>query len=155
MFPYFFDSSLLVKRYVKETGTSWVINIFRPRSHNQIFVAEITLAEVVSALVRRHRGLSVSSLNYSKRAMARFQRAFDTKFFKVRVDLTVIREAALLAEKHFLRGYDAVQLATALQIESERKRIGASGLIFVSADNELNNAAQAEGLAIENPNSYP
>jgi len=155
MFPYFLDSSSLVKRYVKETGTAWVINIFRPRSHNQIFVAEITLAEVVSALTRRHRGLSASSLNYGKRAVARFQRAFDTKFFKVRIDLTTIREATLLAKKHFLRGYDAVQLAVALQIESERKIVGASSLIFVSADNDLNNAAQAEGLSVENPNNYP
>ena len=46
MTPYFFDSSSLVKRYIKETGTAWVIDKFRPHSHNQIFVAEITLVEL-------------------------------------------------------------------------------------------------------------
>ena len=155
MSTYFFDSSSLVKRYVKEIGTAWVIDIFRPHSHNQIFVAEITLAEVVSALTRRHRGLSVSTHNYGKRATSRFRRAFDTKFFKVRVDSTIIQDATLLAERYFLRGYDAVQLAVALQVEAERKQLGASPLTLVSADNELNDAAQAEGLSIENPNNYP
>ncbi len=155
MIAYFFDSSALVKRYVKETGTSWVITIFRPHSRHQIFVAEIVLVEVASALARRHRGLSVSSSTYGKRAMARFQKAFDTKFFKVSADLTIIQQAVLLAEKHFLRGYDAVQLATALQVERERKAFGASTIIFVSADDDLLAAAQVENLIIENPNHHP
>jgi len=155
MAAYFFDSSAIVKRYIKETGTAWTVNIFRPRSHNQIFVSEVTLVEVISALARRHRGLSASSVDYGKRTARRFQTAYDTKFFKTRVDLATVREAALLAEKYFLRGYDAVQLATAVRIEGERKLIGAASLIFVSADDDLNNAAQAEGLLVENPDNYP
>jgi uncharacterized protein len=54
-----------------------------------------------------------------------------------------------------LRGYDAVQLAAALTTNDERISRGLLPLIFVSADTELNDAAQAEGLAIENPNNYP
>jgi len=69
--------------------------------------------------------------------------------------LATVREAALLAEKYFLRGYDAVQLATALRIEGERKVIGAASLVFVSADEDLNQAAQAEGLSVENPDNCP
>ena len=60
-----------------------------------------------------------------------------------------------LADKYELRGYDAVQLAAAVEIEKRIKLIGNSPLIFVSADNELNNAEIAEGLAVENPNNYP
>jgi predicted nucleic acid-binding protein len=54
-----------------------------------------------------------------------------------------------------LRGYDAVQLATALETNRKRLSDGLSALVFVSADAELNNAAQAEGLEVENPNNYP
>ncbi len=68
--------------------------------------------------------------------------------------MATIREAALLAEKYFSRGYDAVQLATALRIEGERKLIGAASLVFVSADEDLNKAAQAEGLSVENPDTH-
>jgi len=41
----FFDSSGLVKRYVAETGTAWVIGLLRP-SANDIFIANITGIEV-------------------------------------------------------------------------------------------------------------
>lgn len=50
MQAYFMDSSALVKRYIKEIGSAWVINLFRPHSFNQIFVSEITLAEVIARL---------------------------------------------------------------------------------------------------------
>ncbi len=50
MAAYFLDSSAAAKRYIKEAGTTWVIKLFRPQSSNQIFVAEIILAEVISAL---------------------------------------------------------------------------------------------------------
>lgn len=155
MQPYFFDSSALVKRYVNEIGTAWIINLFGSRARHQIFVVEITLAEVISALARRHRGLSVSSRAYGGRATMRFHKAFDTKFFKVKVHLPMIRHAALLAEKCFLRGYDAVQLAAAMEVEAERRLVGASPLTLVTADTDLLSAANSEGLLVENPNSHP
>ena len=71
------------------------------------------------------------------------------------MDLATVREAALLAEKYFLRDYDAVQLATAVRIEVERKLVGAAALTFVSADEDLNKAARAEGLLVENPDNHP
>jgi hypothetical protein len=54
-------------------------------------------------------------------------------------------EASHLAEKHALRGYDAVQLASALKANEERVSNGLSPLTVVSADTELNDAAHAEG----------
>jgi hypothetical protein len=59
-----------------------------------------------------------------------------------------------LAETHALRGYDAVQLAAALNVNSA---CAAAGAVFtlVSADGELNAAARAEGLAVEDPNLHP
>jgi len=52
---YLFDSSAVVKRYVRETGTVWVLSITAPTAGHFIYVAHITGAEVVSALVRQAR----------------------------------------------------------------------------------------------------
>jgi hypothetical protein len=54
-----------------------------------------------------------------------------------------------LAKVHSLRGYDAVQLASALEVENELTSLNLPNLIFVSADNELNNAAKSEGLTVQ------
>ena len=47
--------------------------------------------------------------------------------------------------------YDAVQLAAALELN----RISQGGIVLVSADQDLNAAATAEGLTVENPNLHP
>ena len=154
MANYFFDSSSLMKRYAKEQGTNWVINIFRKKANNRIHIAEITYVEVISALSRRHRGNTITTSNF-QRSINRFRKTFRTKFFITPIDLNIIEEAGLLAEKYYLRGYDAVQLSCALEIEKTRKSLSASSIIFVSADNALNQAAASEGLKVENPNNYP
>jgi hypothetical protein len=59
-----------------------------------------------------------------------------------------------LAKKYGLRGYDAIQLAAALQTQEMRARSSLSALLFLSADKELNTAAVNEGLRVENPNEY-
>ncbi len=154
MANYFFDSSSLMKRYAKEKGSAWIISLFRPFSNNRIYVAEITFVEVISALSRRHRGKSISTQTY-KKAVDRFRRNFKTKFFATDIDTQLIDLASDLAEKHVLRGYDAVQLACAVQLHQLRQKAKLSPFIFVSADNALNQAAQNEGLTVDNPNNYP
>jgi uncharacterized protein len=62
----------------------------------------------------------------------------------------LIDHAAMLARTHALRGYDAVQLAAALEIQSQIPT-----LALISADQELNTAAAAEGLAVDDPNTHP
>jgi predicted nucleic acid-binding protein len=63
-------------------------------------------------------------------------------------DLTpaVVTAAARLAEKHALRGYDAVQLAVALEINTARTAQQLPSLILISADAELNTATGIELL---------
>ena len=62
----------------------------------------------------------------------------------------MLQRAALLADTHALRGYDAVQLAAAMEV-----RLQVPALILVSADTELNSAATAEGMPVEDPNTHP
>jgi hypothetical protein len=63
--------------------------------------------------------------------------------------------AVLLARSHGLRAYDAVQLASAIDIQRDHRDAGLAPVTLVSADRDLNAAATAEGLPVEDPNLHP
>jgi len=69
----------------------------------------------------------------------------------ISTDRKVINQATDLTDRHPLRAYDAVQLATALRLAEALDEEGLS-LTFVSADARLCTAAEQEGLAMVNPN---
>lgn len=56
-----------------------------------------------------------------------------------------------LTQNHRLRGYDAVQLATALVTSDTLQVQNLSAPIFVASDNDLLSAATDENLPVENP----
>ena len=68
---------------------------------------------------------------------------------------SVVDEAVRLLEAYPLRAYDAVHLATALVAKQRLIDGGLTPLIFLSADDRMNDAASAEGLAVDNPNDHP
>lgn len=154
MSAYYFDSSALVKRYSVEIGSKFIIGLLRPSAKNRFYSSKITEVEVCAALARKQKGLKMSATDLTK-ALLRFRRNFAKIFNKPDVTDSIVSEAVRLTENYALRGYDALQLATALETNRKRLSDGLSELIFVSADTELNNAAKAEGLTIENPNNYP
>jgi hypothetical protein len=149
----FLDSSALVKRYIAEAGSAWVAGLMIPPVTNPIHIGVVSGAEVVAALARRGRVGSLSPDQVS-RAIAEFSDDWSELYELVRADRAVVNRAMLLAQKHGLRGYDAVQLAGALEV-SEFAHQFQSGFVLVSADAELNAAATAEGLLVENPNLHP
>lgn len=55
MAAYFFDSSATVKRFAKEKGTNFVLDVMRPSAKNLIYAARITEVEVCAALSRRKK----------------------------------------------------------------------------------------------------
>lgn len=150
----FLDSSSLVKRYALETGTSWVFGLVRRSAKNRLYLARITGVEVVAALTKRMRVGSLSARATAK-AIKRFEREFANRYVLIEVSPQIVKSAMMLAKKYTLRGYDAVQLASALQANADRISVGGSPLIFISADKHLNSAATAEGLTIDNPNNHP
>ncbi|MEK6287855.1 MAG: type II toxin-antitoxin system VapC family toxin [Acidobacteriota bacterium] len=88
-------------------------------------------------------------------AVSDFVSDFSTQYQPMGLTLELAEQAASLAEKHGLRGYDAVQLATAVEANQVRDSLGLSKLIFVSADRALNKAALSEALLTDNPNLHP
>lgn len=155
---YFFDSSAIVKNYIDEPGSNWVKAIFNTISTDVIYAASITQVEVVAALVRKRKVSNLSASNAAS-AISQFKRDLLTDFREIELKSNIISRAVLLADKFSMRGYDAVQLASALEIHAHLVNLkvdfSVSTFTFISADDELNSAAQAEGLAIENPNNYP
>lgn len=154
MSAFYLESSALVKRYSAEAGSKFVIKLLQPSSGNRLYSAKITEIEVCAALTRKRKGLTMTAAAATK-SIARFRRNFAARFVKSDITDSIISDAIRLSDLHALRGYDAIQLAAALETNSERISRGIAPLTFVSADAELNSAAQAEGLAVENPNNYP
>jgi predicted nucleic acid-binding protein len=151
---YFLDSSVLVKRYVIETGTKWVREMTSPDASNRIILARITWVEVISALARRQREGTVSAIDITK-AIRNFRHHIQTQYQVVELDHTLAESASELLRKHPLRAYDAVQLASALYVQRTFFRVGASNFSFVSADNRLLTIAATEGLLSDNPLTHP
>src|SRR5438128_197717 len=106
---FFCDSSGIVKRYVNEVGSGWVERITDPASGHVIFIAWITGVEVVSALVRQARSGNLKATALAP-ALADFQHDFAVQYRKTGISPRIVIEAMTLAERHGLRGYDAVQL---------------------------------------------
>ena len=126
----------------------------RPSANNQLYLASIAGVEVIAALTRRARGGLITQKQFDK-AIRRFEREFINRYVIIEIDSPLISQAMGFARKHALRGYDAVQLAAALQVQQRRQSLRLQPLTLVSADDELNNAALVEGLLVENPNNHP
>ena len=149
----FLDTSALVKRYVSETGSIWIRDVAASEADNKLFVSRITWVEALSAFSRRKRedSLSASDTDIAIRA---FQHDWDTQYHIVELDYPVINAAGRLVQRHPLRAYDSVQLASALSLNPTFSRIAPDAFVFISADKRLTDLAQAEGLQTDNPNHH-
>jgi predicted nucleic acid-binding protein len=154
MSAYYFDSSALVKYYAQEIGTNWVRGLVDVQPVNEIFTALVTGVEIVAAIKRRER-MNLITASDTSAALAVFRNQFRTRFKAFRTSDTVVDRAMNLAEAHKLRGYDAIQLASALLIDERMTAQGVGPLTLISADDELNEAAQVEGLLTDDPNLHP
>jgi predicted nucleic acid-binding protein len=152
---YFFDASAIVKYFHNEPGTAWIKQIVDLRDAasvarvNQIYITDASLAEVPAAFAILERGgrisRSVRDLMYDK-----FLKSTSNEFQLLRITTERAFAAGELTQKYPLRGYDAIQLAIALDLNHDLKPQGLV-VLFVSGDNALLQAARAEGLAAENP----
>lgn len=154
MAVYFLDSSALVKRYVKEMGSAWISGLFDPSLNNDVLIAAITGVEIVAAITRRARGGSITMADATT-VINQFRNDLQTDYQIVEITERIINSAIVLAETHGLRGYDAVQLAAGLEVNTICLANSLPSVYFVSADGELKAAAVSEGLNVQNPNNYP
>ncbi len=153
MSTFFCDTSALVKRYVSEIGSAWLMATIHPNLKQRIYIAQITIVEIVSAITRREKGGSTTPQE-ALNALNQFEQDWKTEITIIDLSANLVNDAVALARKHALRGYDAVQLATVLEVHNERMALGLSPLTLLSADTDLNAAAAAEGLTVDDPNNH-
>ncbi len=147
------DSSCLVKRYVSEIGSQWVLSFTDPVAGNEIYTVCITGVEVISAVSRRKRDGTIVSADATM-VIATLKNDLLNEYQIIEVTDQLVNRAMTLAETYGLRGFDAVQLA-ACEVQALCIASGIPPLSFLSADKMLNAAATAEGLSVDDPNAHP
>ncbi len=143
----YLDTSALVKRYdPEESGAVRVNALFARRQDLPVYTSALSTPELASALRRkRNRGdLSEASVSLIWNA---FLEDLTKDYQFVSPDAAVLQSASKLIFDHGLRAYDAVQLASALQL-AEVARLKPLELRFYTADAALAAVAGAEGLSV-------
>jgi predicted nucleic acid-binding protein len=153
MMVYYLDTSALIKRYVTEAGSHWLVGLVNATYNPLLFTSRLTMVEARSVLARRKREASITAQDHTD-ALAAFAEDCLTHYRFIEFDLAIVDLAGELLERHPLRAYDAVQLASALRIGRVLETADLMLPIFLSADDRLLTAAQAEGLPVDNPNQH-
>lgn len=150
----YLDSSVLVKRYVQETGSAAVITRFE--SGETIYTSVLSFAEVHATIGRKHRNKQLS-VSEKKKLVDEF--LYDWLFSLTVLELTTHTMSALpeLCVEHFLKASDAVHLSAAIWLR-DSIRIRAKGFEnsdriteFGTSDLQLGKAVSACGFQVFDP----
>ena len=133
----YLDTSALVKLYVAEAGSATVRAW--TASSGQLVTVRVTYAEARATLARMRRSGELSTPDF-RRAVGWLEDDW-RRYNVVDCSEAVVHRAGVLAERHALRGYDAMQLAAAVEARPD-----AGEYLFASFDLRLNAAAAREGL---------
>jgi predicted nucleic acid-binding protein len=148
---FYFDSSALAKRYIKEKGSDIVVRIFSDVGVEYMRALMIGLAEVVSIFVRKKNG-GIISPDLFRLSLLLFKQEILENLHskKLDADSILISRAIPLIEKHSINATDACVLRSTLDIAAFEKDRG-NEVSLVTADKRLDAAAKAEGLHTINP----
>lgn len=133
----YFDTSVLVKRYVQETGSSQARTLLRK---HRILTSAIAPTEALSALSRR-RTLEELTAKHFTETLGRIK-ADRTYWELVEVSALVLNKAEEVIKQTGLRTLDAIHLASILTFHT------ASGIHipFITGDVKQREAAAQVGL---------
>jgi len=134
----YLDTSALVKKYFKETGSIEVVSTWKKA--DVIATSMVTYAEAMAAVFRKKRESDLSPPSF-KKILNSFRKDWESF---VLVELTDALNATIdnLLPSYVLRGFDAIHLASALMIHQSIAEV----LVFACYDQRLLQSAQSEGL---------
>ena len=135
----YFDASALVKRYVRETGSSTVRRLLAGGTPATSRLSEV---EVASAIARRAREGAFAAARRDRMLAALDRDLPALAVVEMIPDITAEARALLL--RYPLRAGDAIQLASCLYLQRELR----DPVPFVAFDQRLLEAARAEGLTV-------
>ncbi len=148
---YYLDTSALVKRYIDKTGSQWLRAIID--TAEALLSTQLRVPEVISALNRLVREELLAPPDYHQLRLA-FQQDCIEEYQLTPLNSDILSLSCELVERHPLRAYDAVHLATTLVAERALEAQDLPRLTFLSADGRLLTIAAAEGLATDDPNQH-
>lgn len=145
---YYFDASVAVKAYSEEEGSDLVEEFLDCAT--EIYLSRIGTVEVAAAFFGKTKTGEIE-LEEAVALLEEFRVDLELIYRIVEVEAGIVDRSIAVAEKHHLRAYDCLQLATALLIQEQRAALQLEPLTFASADRELNAAATSEGMVVKNP----
>ncbi len=151
---YYLDTSAAVKKYVDEIGSNWLRALVDPARYPLLITSQLLMVEMISAFARRVREGSVTQLDYDQMVQT-FRDDYHAQYQIVPISDSILNLACDLLERHPLRAYDAMHLATAIVIHRFLQTHQLPAVTFLCADDRLIDAATAEGLLADNPNWHP
>ena len=134
----YLDTSSLVKLYIEEDGSSKVDALVR--SSEVSATSLIAYVEVRAAFARRYREKAFTPAEHN-RIKAFFDKDW-SNYLILSITGDIIRLAGDLAEKHALRGFDSIHLASALTLRQELS----TSIVFSCIDDNLQKASELEDL---------
>ncbi|MBN2569271.1 MAG: type II toxin-antitoxin system VapC family toxin [Deltaproteobacteria bacterium] len=134
----YLDTSSLVKLYIEEDESSKVDALVK--SSDITATSLVAYAEVRAAFARRFREKAFPADEYNH--MKEFFDKDWSRYFILNVTEDMIQQAGKLAEKHALRGFDSIHLASALTLHHELS----SPIVFSCFDDKLQKASERENL---------
>lgn len=148
MSAYYLDTSAAVKAYSEEWGSDRVEEILN--LGEEIYLSRVGIVEVAAAIFGKTK-TGAMQVGEAVITLEELRRDVQDVYKIVEVDPATADRAIEAAERHQLRAYDCLQLATALLLQGQRDALGFTPLVLVSSDGELNAAAESEGLTVEDP----
>ena len=135
------DTSSLVKLYISEEGSDEMAQV--SFGADEVASSKVAYAELRVALARALRGGRIV-----EGAFQTARRKFDREWADLAVvDVSddILQRAGDLGDRHPIRGFDAIHLASATAFRDERIT---SEVWFASADRRLRDAAAAEDFTV-------
>ncbi len=150
--PLFLEASALVKLYVQEPGSKSIEAIIdQAHAFGELYISELSVAEVVSAIVKKVR-IGELRERYANLQCRTFAEDCRHTFFVTEIDSALLTDAANLLSRHgfaskFGAG-DAIQLACANKV---RREMSPPLYTLVASDAGFNAAARAAGHQVWDP----
>jgi len=136
----YFETSALVKLYVREAGSVRVRNWLKGAAAAATSV--VAYAEARAAFARLNRSALTSPRGHRER-VARLNADWES-YMRIELTPSVLRLAGETAETYELRGFDGIHLASALWLR-DRTEVECKFVVF---DRRLHDGAARAGLSV-------
>ena len=149
---YYLDASALVKYYIREPGTDFMISLLDDAApEDEFFTSFLTVLEFSSAVLRRNDGDGFARSTASV-ILNRFDVDAGTLFMFWPLTHEFIADALAVVDEFRLRTGDTIHLTSAIKLASEITV--SDDTYMVASDRELNAAASSAGLNTIDPQAH-